>query len=775
MLLNGRRKSYRTLSRLSRPEKPCDRRGVWVKSAMHFAELRAAHGQLALHCAVLGLFVSASSPIAQELPSAEPLDAKSLAKRIRESIVVLTQLGRDEEEEGVGTGFIVSSDGLIATSLHVVGEGRPVHVRLANGEEVEVTSVHAWDRTLDLAVLRVNKTGLPALPLGDSDKLGQGSSVVAMGTPHGLDFSFVQGVVSARRTLDSVEMIQLAVPIEPGNSGGPMLDLHGRVHGVITMKSLVTDNLGFAVPINLLKPLLEKPNPVPIERWMTIGRLNPKEWTPVFGGHWRRKGGSIHVSHSGESFGGRALCLSTSDVPETPFELSVQVKLEDEAGAAGLVWASDGANKHYGFYPTAGQMRLTRFDGPNVFSWTILDQQLTHHYLPGEWNTLKLRHEGNRFYCHVNGHLVFESNDRGLQGGKVGLAKFRNTVATFRNFRLGKQVDDETAPIAEPLGQALVAEAQTNGGQFKEGTLADARKQPGQALRHLDQKATRLEEQAARLRLASARLHRRLIRDQLAALFENDDEGVDLFRASLLIAKIDDPDVDIDYYEQQLKTMAAEVQAQFAGGDDDAAKLKKLIAYLFEENGYHGSRQDYYNKANSYMNRVLDDREGLPITLSVLVMGLAAECGIDGVVGVGAPGHFIIKHVNGDKEQFIDPFDNGNYLSRADAEELVRANTGRSFVPEYLAKSGERDIVLRMLRNLMGVAQESEPSAELLSYVETVVALQPDSAFDRWSRAVLLIQSRQFGAAKKDLEWLLQAKPTGLDLERVLEIYQSLQ
>ena len=775
MLLNGRRKSYRTLSRLSRPEKPCDRRGVWVKSAMHFAELRAAHGQLALHCAVLGLFVSASSPIAQELPSAEPLDAKSLAKRIRESIVVLTQLGRDEEEEGVGTGFIVSSDGLIATSLHVVGEGRPVHVRLANGEEVEVTSVHAWDRTLDLAVLRVNKTGLPALPLGDSDKLGQGSSVVAMGTPHGLDFSFVQGVVSARRTLDSVEMIQLAVPIEPGNSGGPMLDLHGRVHGVITMKSLVTDNLGFAVPINLLKPLLEKPNPVPIERWMTIGMLNPKEWTPVFGGHWRRKGGSIHVSHSGESFGGRALCLSTSDVPETPFELSVQVKLEDEAGAAGLVWASDGANKHYGFYPTAGQMRLTRFDGPNVFSWTILDQQLTHHYLPGEWNTLKLRHEGNRFYCHVNGHLVFESNDRGLQGGKVGLAKFRNTVATFRNFRLGKQVDDETAPIAEPLGQALVAEAQTNGGQFKEGTLADARKQPGQALRHLDQEATRLEEQAARLRLASARLHRRLIRDQLAALFESDDEGVDLFRASLLIAKIDDPDVDIDYYEQQLKTMAAEVQAQFAGGDDDAAKLKKLIAYLFEENGYHGSRQDYYNKANSYINRVLDDREGLPITLSVLVMGLAAECGIDGVVGVGAPGHFIIKHVNGDKEQFIDPFDNGNYLSRADAEELVRANTGRSFVPEYLAKSGERDIVLRMLRNLMGVAQESDPSAELLSYVETVVALQPDSAFDRWSRAVLLIQSRQFGAAKKDLEWLLQAKPTGLDLERVLEIYQSLQ
>ncbi|SVA19953.1 uncharacterized protein METZ01_LOCUS72807, partial [marine metagenome] len=84
---------------------------------MHFAKLRAALGKVALPCAALSLFVSVSSSIAQGLPSAEPLDAKSLAKRIRESIVVLTQIGRDDEEQGVGTGFVVSSDGLIATSL----------------------------------------------------------------------------------------------------------------------------------------------------------------------------------------------------------------------------------------------------------------------------------------------------------------------------------------------------------------------------------------------------------------------------------------------------------------------------------------------------------------------------------------------------------------------------------------------------------------------------------------------------------------------------------
>ena len=174
---------------------------------------------------VLSFLVSFSSSISQVLPTEKPLEAKSLAKQIRDSIVVLTQFGRDENEEGVGTGFVVSSDGLIATSLHVIGEGRPIRVRLANGDDLEVTSVYAWDRTLDLAILRVNKTGLTPLPIGDSSKLSQGSAVVAMGTPHGLDFSFVQGVVSARRIIENVEMLQVALPIEPGNSGGPMLDL----------------------------------------------------------------------------------------------------------------------------------------------------------------------------------------------------------------------------------------------------------------------------------------------------------------------------------------------------------------------------------------------------------------------------------------------------------------------------------------------------------------------------------------------------------------------
>ncbi len=103
---------------------------------------------------------------------------ETLAEIARRSVVVITHFGRDGREDGVGAGFVVSSNGLIATSLHVIGEARPVQVQLADGKRYEVTEVHAWDRQLDLAVIRVDAAGLPALPLGDSDALRQGTPVV---------------------------------------------------------------------------------------------------------------------------------------------------------------------------------------------------------------------------------------------------------------------------------------------------------------------------------------------------------------------------------------------------------------------------------------------------------------------------------------------------------------------------------------------------------------------------------------------------------------------
>src|SRR5439155_8064964 len=273
--------------------------------------------------------------------SADPKTVEQLAEQSRPAIAVITVTGRDGKQRGLGTGFVVSADGLIATNLPVIGEARPISVQLGK-KKYPVTSVHASDRALDLALVKIDAKNLTALDLGDSDQLKDGQSVVALGHPRGLEHSVVSGVVSSRQKIDGRSMIQLAIPIESGNSGGPLLDMHGRVQGIVTLRSQVTANLGFAMPVNALKAMLRKPNPISIERWVTIGTLNPEEWETVFQGRWRQRNGKILVDGPGVGFGGRSLCLSKREVPEVPFEMAVTVRLEDEAGAGGLAFHADG-------------------------------------------------------------------------------------------------------------------------------------------------------------------------------------------------------------------------------------------------------------------------------------------------------------------------------------------------------------------------------------------------------------------------------------------------
>src|SRR5207245_242252 len=187
-------------------------------------------------------------------PPALDKSVEQIAEAARKSVVVITYAGRDGKRQGLGTGFIISADGLIATNFHVLGEARPITVQLADDRRFDVTSVHASDRAADLGVVRIEAKGLVPLPLGDSSGLKEGQAIVALGNPRGLTNSVVSGVISARRQVEGRPMIQVALPIEPGNSGGPLLDRQGRVQGILTMKSVVTNTLGFAVPIDVRKP-----------------------------------------------------------------------------------------------------------------------------------------------------------------------------------------------------------------------------------------------------------------------------------------------------------------------------------------------------------------------------------------------------------------------------------------------------------------------------------------------------------------------------------------
>ncbi|MBN68248.1 MAG: hypothetical protein CME32_03060 [Gimesia sp.] len=713
----------------------------------------------------------APRPEAQASESDPGVSAEDLAVRAKESVVSVSFAGRDGQEAGMGTGFVIDANGLIATNLHVIGEARPITVQLLDGTSYEVQEVYATDRQMDLAVLKIAVDNLKPLKLAEPDTLKQGAEVVVLGNPQGLRYSVVKGVNSGTREVDGKPMLQLAIPIEPGNSGGPVLDSQGRVQGIVTLKSAVTRNLGYAVNVSALKGLLEKPNPVPIDRWLTIGTLDEHLWKPLFGSRWRQRAGRIQVDGFGSGLGSRSLCVSQEALPELPYEVAVEVKLDDESGAAGLIFYSDENTKHYGFYPSNKSLRISRFDGPDVFLWRVLDEKKSNAYREEEWNHLKVRLEKDRILCFVNDEKVFEVKDQRYTEGKVGLAKFRNTVASFRGFQVASEIppyrpSKETAQKILDLTEDLRVDRPPQADLIEAVVKQTDERRAQQALQ---ERARLLQKQAERLKQLAQSIHERAVRDELKAIFASDkkEADIDLMEAALLIARLDNNEVDPKVYLGQMKSMANEINKTLPENANAKAKLKALNHYLFHETGFHGSRTNYYSRSNSYINETIEDREGLPITLSVLYMELGRRLGLD-IDGVGLPGHFVVR-VNSisEKGELVDVFEGGEPLSDEAAKVMILTANGGRFDAEFLKSQPKREIIQRMLRNLLNLARDDEDVQAMLRYVETMIAIDEELLQERWLRAVLRYQTGRIAEAIADTDYLLEKSPEGFDLRRI--------
>ena len=720
----------------------------------------------------IAVLLFAAGAFGQDQSSEKPADAlapvnsdagmdqtvQQLAVIVKKSVVVVTFRGRDGERQGLGSGFIIDPNGLIATNLHVIGEARPISVELQDGRKFDVTAIEATERSHDLAILRIDAKDLPALPLGNSDDLQDGQPIVAIGNPVGLERSIVSGVLSGRREIEGRTMVQVAVPIERGNSGGPLLDLRGRVHGLLTLKSLKTENLGFAMPVNALKPLLLRPNPVPMSRWLTIGVLDPEEWTALPGGRWRQRAGRIMVDGRGGGLGGRALCLSTIEAPAVPFEMAVEVKFEPNDGAAGLVFHADGGDKHYGFYPSNGGLRLSRFDGPDVYVWKVLREIRTPYLNKTGWNWLKVRVEKDRIQCFVNDELVIEEKDSEYTGGRVGICKFRQTEAEFKGFLVAESIARSQPSTATTDRVAtVIAALATDAGlpDAADKLVADG----AEGIELLEEQAIKLELQAARLRKLAANVQLKQTLADFEKTLSAKEGAFDLLRAGLLISRLDNPELDLNAYTKEVERHARRAQAGLPQDASEAAKFAALNRYLFEDQGFHGSRTDYDNRSNSYLNEVLDDREGLPITLSVLYIEIARRMGLN-VVGVGLPRHFIVRHEPREgAAQLVNVFERGQLMSKDDARKRFESLTDHPWEERFLNSTPAHLILERMLENLFGTATGVDDAERLLRYVEALLVINPDSSRQRYRRAVLSRLTQRWEQAKADIEWLRIHEP----------------
>jgi Do/DeqQ family serine protease len=165
-------------------------------------------------------------------------------------------------DKSLGSGFLISKDGYIVTNDHVVRDAESIQVKLSN-DKVYDAKVIGGDHKTDIAVIKINADDLPVAVLGDSDKLEVGQWAIAIGNPFGLDRTMTVGVISATgRSNMGIEtyenFIQTDASINPGNSGGPLLNVYGEVVGINTAIVAAGQGIGFAIPVNMAKPIFSQ-------------------------------------------------------------------------------------------------------------------------------------------------------------------------------------------------------------------------------------------------------------------------------------------------------------------------------------------------------------------------------------------------------------------------------------------------------------------------------------------------------------------------------------
>lgn len=256
--------------------------------------------------------------------------------------------------------------------------------------------------------------------------------------------------------------------------------------------------------------------------------------------------------------------------------------------------------------------------------------------------------------------------------------------------------------------------------------------------------------------------------DYFASLVQ-DDEHIPLFEAALCIAKDDDQPLDLQACLTEIDKFAARLKRRLPADIAPIPKLRLLNNFFYQELGFAGNLNDYYNPDNSYLHRVISTRRGIPISLAVIYMELAQQIGLD-VKGISFPGHFLMKLTVKTGDIILDPF-NGASLSREEIESRLEPyfihgrNPDDPPLASYLANASHRSILVRMLRNLKAVYSENPHWKEFLNVQQKLVILLPDEIEERRDRGLAYAHLDCPQAALQDIEAYLAECPQATDAE----------
>ncbi len=271
-------------------------------------------------------------------------------------------------------------------------------------------------------------------------------------------------------------------------------------------------------------------------------------------------------------------------------------------------------------------------------------------------------------------------------------------------------------------------------------------------------------------------------------MLSRDDLHIDLAHACLMIAEDAYPELDAERYLGDIERMALRLRAKIDKAASTARSAARLAAdspeervmalnqFLFEDLGYRGNLEAYYDPRNSYLNEVMDRRMGIPITLAVLYIALGRRIGLP-LEGVSFPGHFLVRLRLRGGMLVLDPFDGGAPLGADDLRERLRRVVPKGLaegVPvhelpldQFLEPATPRQIVARVLRNLKAIYRETDKPDRLLEVLNRMLVVAPGSSSELRDRGVLYQRLECYRAALADLSGYLEREPEAADFEEV--------
>jgi regulator of sirC expression with transglutaminase-like and TPR domain len=236
---------------------------------------------------------------------------------------------------------------------------------------------------------------------------------------------------------------------------------------------------------------------------------------------------------------------------------------------------------------------------------------------------------------------------------------------------------------------------------------------------------------------------------------------------------IEYPELNVSKYIEKINEMGNSLKIKIGEVKNPTYLISVLNEYLFDELGFHGAEEDYYDPVNSFLNVVLDKKTGIPITLSILYSEVAKHIGLDLRI-VGFPGHVIVKYK---KEMILDPFYRGRLLTIEDLEKILNRNFGEDveFVPEYLNEATTEQLLTRLLRNLKNAYTQSYAYDNAMKCTDMILGMQPESSEEIRDKGILEERLLRYDKALPFLNKYLELEPEADDADFILELIKSVR